>query len=109
MEKSNEKCHKIMWDNLHLTGDDNKSSTKHLFTIEEWDRIKENNLCFACVESKVNGKVNCRSCPTKLNNFIGGREIYFNSPYYEWHKAKSIIGRKKWAGVIAEMKWEGQK
>jgi len=28
------------------------------------------------------------------------------SPFYKWLHAKSIEERKKWAGVIAEMKWE---
>ena len=116
MKRSNEECFRIMWDNLHLTGSKYKTSTKHLFSEAELDRAKRENMCFACAEFVRRNYYNCKNCP--INWGVYSMEItpigvpqctYPESPYHKWLHAKSVEERKKWAGVIANLKWEGQK
>ena len=111
MKRSNEECHRIMWGELHITGDKYKTSTKHLFSEYEWDRAQYGTTCFACAEFARGNYRNCKYCPINWGVVRGKFEVdppctCPGSPYHEWLHAKSVEERKKWAGVIAEMKWE---
>jgi hypothetical protein len=90
---------------LHRTGGDDK-----LVAIFALDLPRASFNCYACESVDFIGVDygECKKCPlrwTKAEAKFCLCETDAGSPYYRWLKAQTPRTRKKYAKIIANMKW----
>jgi hypothetical protein len=94
------KNHKLMWNELARTG----GGSKHkVITILGLPNALAS--CYACESMKT-----CAECPIEwVEGVVGKCAINEKSPYLKWFHAKTLRTRKKYAKIIANMKWRTKK
>jgi hypothetical protein len=105
----NHKNHKLEWMELHRTGGDDKVVAIEALGLPDvcWN-------CYACENANFRGQDigACEKCPLRWTNAKARFclcELDQNSPYARWLKAKTPRTRKKYAKIIANMKWRTKK
>jgi hypothetical protein len=98
------KNHKLLWNEAHRTGEAGKS--RIINRLELPYALSE---CYACQSVKVGKASRCSRCPIFWVGEIRGGCTSPKSPYYKWENAKTPRTRKKYAKIIANMKWRTKK
>jgi hypothetical protein len=93
----NHKNHKLLWNELARTGGKFKSDV-----IERLGLPDASGFCYACEECDTD----CDKCPIDWN---GGDCANCSSPFELWDCERDIEARKKYAKIIANMKWRTKK
>jgi hypothetical protein len=105
----NHKNHKLLWNELGVTGGDDK-----LDVIVELGLPAASFDCYACESVSFYGMDwgECKKCPLQWveeKNRFCICENNQESPYLKWLHAKTTRTRKKYAKIIANMKWRTKK
>jgi hypothetical protein len=97
----NHKNHKLMWNELARTGVQDKRIVM--------ERLRLAISCYACVSDIESAQSACCGCPINWTDEKGGICEDKGSPYEKWLNAKTVRTRKKYALIIANMKWGTKK
>jgi hypothetical protein len=89
-----------MWNELARTGECSKQNV-----IKRLGLPNALASCYACESMKT-----CDKCPIEwVEGVVGKCATHQNSPYYKWELADTTRTRKKYAKIIANMKWRTKK
>jgi hypothetical protein len=100
----NHKNHKLLWNELARTGEDGKGEI-----IERLGLPCSCHDCYACDSSDKSGRSCPEGCPILWSNGKYTACDAWDSPFKKWSEAKTSRTRKKYALIIANMKWRTKK
>jgi hypothetical protein len=103
----NHKNHKLMWNELARTG----GPSKH-FALEVKSLPHALHNCYACESTRECFEKNCNICPIEWvegKKHLAVCQTSPLSPFFKWEHAENTRTRKKYALIIANMKWRTKK
>jgi hypothetical protein len=102
----NHKNHKLMWNELARTGGNDKYNVTQRLGLPDVELD-----CYACesTKNKTGWKIYCGKCPICWTKKEKHQCLCKDSPFKRWDSARTPRTRKKYAKIIANMKWRTKK